>query len=928
MRLSILICSHGLVLLSLLIACDDSPSRPATRDANIDGDAGAPPDGQVVPGGDALSPGEKVVFDPAFSTVPISVREPVGVARAQAPVSGGIPFGRGVLSAAQLGRMTLADAQGLRVKSFQPPVVLGSWPDGSVKWLLLDFLASVPASGSVGYTLGLAKTATASGSDPSIVVKDESQRFVVDTGQLKVELSKQSFSFIQAAWVDADGDGSYSAAEQVVSGPGEMLIDLDAVAPGTVDSGVYNHPDANTFGMEGGNWMRKTKASTATRYLASKGDYSISLFRKGRTQVVFKLEGWHKNTTSSRQFGKYTLYLHFYLYQSFVRVSHTWIMTGDPQKNFIRRMALDLPFAGGGDTLSYAFGGPFETKGKPVYFNTKQEPFVPITAGPSKLHTGQVSRKGEVALVAIGPDKYYHNVPLTKDLSVDYELLKDDSVAASGKAPSGWGSVSATSVGLAAGVRDFWREHPKEVQYKDGRLAIYLWPDHGGRTLDLRRRYPELRGTVAQGWGRAARREFQVAGSAVGVAKTTELWFYFHPKTAPAAVDAMFRGFQDPLRPFAGGAHNVASGVFGPLVAYDPTHYFKLENYLDMMMARIMRSMREYHWYGWLDYGDYLPEFEKQNWELSLPWNANLYTNWGYAGWLQEGYRFGQWALVQYFRSGRYRYWRAADTWLRHTRDVDCVYWDTPDDGKRPGDNEGNGPRKGGGHRHDQQHWGAYMASYGIPTIALVHHYFLTGEGRDLDAMRDNADWILHAKKYFENYSEYAVLYMAEALQDSKMMAEALAHDETPQSAFGRATYDSGMGLMLHDIHTGGAATVRAKLRKWADLKEATAGYLRAYLESKEKKGTYTAKIKSDFDAAFPASKIKASRYSSWAPKVPTDFRDVFSKTIMPKGPWEWPIRMLESAQFDGPGGMGNDLGRHSNQMALLWFMPFVGRDL
>ncbi len=48
----------------------------------------------------------------------------------------------------------------------------------------------------------------------------------------------------------------------------------------------------------------------------------------------------------------------------------------------------------------------------------------------------------------------------------------------------------------------------------------------------------------------------------------------------------------------------------------------------------------------------------------------------------------------------------------------------------------------------------------------------------------------------------------------------------------------------------------------------------------------------------------------------------------MPKGPWEWPLRMLESAQFDGPGGMGNDLGRHSNQMALMWFMPHVGRDL
>ncbi|MBW2732291.1 MAG: hypothetical protein JRH20_07835 [Deltaproteobacteria bacterium] len=919
-------------LLASVSACKNTLTSETPSDASAEDDTliardGAlPSDGDVIPKSDALDPGEHVTFDPTFTTVTITVSEPVGATREVAPVSGGVPFGRGVVLATQLERVTLADVRGLRVKSFQKPVVLGSWPDGSVKWLLLDFLANVPAQGSATFTLGLADTSNAG--DPQIHVTEDAQRFTVDTGRLKVELSKERFSFVDAAWVDADGDHVYTAAEKVVSGPGEMFIDLDAVAPGVADSGVYDHPDTNTFGMEGGNWMRKSQATTATRYLASEGEYSLSLFREGQSHVVFKLEGWHRDPATARQFGKYTLYLHFYLYQSFVRASHTWIMTGDPDKNFIRRMAIELPFAGVADTLDYAFGGRFETEGAPVTLDPAHEPFVSLTPGPSELLTGKVSRDGEVALVAIGPDKYYHNLPLSQDLTVSYELIEDGAVSTTGAAPSGWGSVSAGGVGLAAGIRDFWREHPKEVQYAKGRLGVYLWPDHGDRTLDLRRRYPELRGTVDQGWGKAARREFVAPGSAVGLAKTTDLFFDFHAGAAPAEVDRRFRSFQDPLRPFAGGAYNVATGVFGPVVAYDPKNYFKLENYLDLMMARIMRSQREYHWVGWLDYGDYLPEFEKQSWELDLPSNPKLYTNWGYAGWLQEGYRFGQWAFVQYFRSGRYRYLRAADSWLRHTRDVDCVYWETPDDGPHPADNENDGPRKGGGHRHDQQHWGAYMTGYGIPTIALVHHYFFTGEGRDLDAMRDNADWILHAGRYYENYSEYAVLYMAEALSDSTLMAEALAHDEKPQSAFGRATYDSGMGLMLHDIHTGGTAAVRAKLRQWADLDESSAGYLRAYLESKENTGAYLARIESHFDATFPASSITASRYKSWAPRVPTDFRDVFSQDIMPDGPWSWPIRMLESAQFDGPGGMGNDLGRHSNQMALMWSMSFFGRGL
>ncbi len=914
----------GLVMLIALggVGCKSSGGGGDGDAGTIDG---ALSDAQSDP--DSGNVGDPVTFDSDFDTIPITVTEPVNAARTLAPVSGGIPLGRGVLSASQVDRLVLADAQGYRITSFGEPTILTTWPDGSVKWLLLDFLATVGAGGSVTYTLGLADVDT--GEDPAVTVVEDAASFTVDTGVLQVVLSKQRFSLVEEAWIDSNGDGVYDGDEQVVNGPGEMFIDLDDAPPGAADAGEYDYPATDYFGMEGGNWLRDSAATTATRYLASEGTYAISVFRQGRTHVVFKLQGWHRDPVSSREFGRYTLYLHFYVRQAFMRASHTWIMTGDPDNNFIRRMAIDLPLGGTGDALDYAFGGPYETAGAEVYFNTDQDPFVPVTPGPSEVHTGQVDRGGEVALVAIGPDKYYHNVPLDADLGVDYELLADGAAVASGVAPSGWGSVSTGSVGLAAGVRDFWREHPKEVQYSGGRLAVYLWPDHGGKTLDLRRRYPEVRGTVSQGWGQAARREFVVPGSAVGVAKTTELFFqFFTGDHQSAAVDTTFRSFQDPLLPFAGGQHNVQTGVFGPLVAYDPVGYTKLENYLDTMMARIIRSQREYHWYGWLDYGDFLPEFEKQNWELNIGWNANLYSNWGYAGWLQENYRFGQWAFVQYFRSGRYAYFRAADTWLRHTRDVDCVYHETPDDGAHPEDNEAGGQRLGGGHRHDQQHWGTYMTGYGIPTIAVVHHYLMTGDGRDLDAMRDNADWILHAGTYYENYSEYSVLYMAEALGDSDLMAEALAHNETPQSAYGRATYDSGMGLMLHDIHTDGDPVVREKLRTWADLDEGTAAYLRAYLESAEQTGTYVARIQSDFDASFPADSVGDHRYQDWAPRVPTDFRDVFSADIMPDGPWQWPLRMLESLQFDGPGGMGNDLGRHSNQMALMWAMTFVGQDL
>jgi hypothetical protein len=436
------------------------PSTP-TGDGHGDRDQTSG-DSALPAGDDPGNVGDLVTFDPAFATVAVTVSEPASLARTLAPVSGGIPFARGVLQPTAIARMTLADAGGYRVKSFQTPVSLGTWSDGSVKWLLLDFLATVPANGHASFTLGLANVDTSG--DLSVTVTEDAQTFTVDTGVLKATLSKQQFSLFDAAWVDANGDGSYDEVEKVVAGPGEMFIDLDDAPTGTADAGVTDYPASDYFGMEGGNWLRDSQTSASTRYLASAGDYDISLFRQGRTHVVFKVEGWHQNS-GGRAFGKYSLYLHFWAQKSSVRASHTWIMTGDPDNNFIRRMAIELPVGGAADTLDYAFGGPYETAGTPVYFNSDQEPFVPVSLGPSQTHTGQVSRTGQVALVAIGPGKYYHNVPLTQDLAVDYELLEGSNVVASGEAPSGWGAVTVDGLGLATGVRDFWREHPKEVQY-------------------------------------------------------------------------------------------------------------------------------------------------------------------------------------------------------------------------------------------------------------------------------------------------------------------------------------------------------------------------------------------------------------------------------------------------------------------------------
>jgi len=877
-------------------------------------------EGQVSGGSDEGGHEEPPAPEILVHELPCTLRvvDTSNLAREAQPVSGGIPFARGTLLPGDLARVVLLDRAGELVPSFQEPIILAKWNDGSVKWLLVDFLANVPAGETLEVRLALAETAVVR--SPGIVVTTANASFSVDTGRIKAVLSRTRFGLLDEVWVDRNGDGAYTADERVVTAPGEMFVDLDDAPPGLPDSGAYEYPSAWYFGMEGGNWMRDSQAATSTRYLASQGDYAISLFRQGATHSVFKIEGWYREAAGTRQFGKYTLYLHFYAGQDFVRLSHTWIMTGDPEKNFVRRMAIELPFSGTGD-LNFALGGAWESAGESVTLTAGEAPFVPVVPGPSAVVSGTVPASGQIALVSVGPEKYYHNLTPDDDTSVGYSVLKDGLEISTGLGAAGWATVAGGGLGIAAGIRDFWREHPKEVRFDDGRMQVFLWPDHGGKTLDLRRRYPEVRGPASEA-GASARREFAPPGSAVGMAKTTDVYLRFYGGEVDATgVDRTFRSVQDPLRPWATGTWNVGSGVLGPVHSYDMAARAQQENHVNIGLAWPMRGAEEFGWHGWLDYGDQLLEYESLDWELDVPNNAGVYANWGYSGWGQEAYRIGPTMLIQYLRSGLPLYLRAADAWVGHHRDVDCVHWNTPDDGTLPGDDPG-GMRIGGGHRHDQQHWGAYLAGYGIPTIATTLHYFITGEGRDLDALRLFSEWIL-AGGHIENHGLYSVLYMAEALDDATLVARVLERDQDLSPSFGRIEFDSGMGLMLYDVQTAGG--MRSKIRSWAAaLDNEGVAFLRGYLQSVEPERTsYLAQINADFAYLFPENSVRTG-YFAWADRLPINYRDALSPEFMPRGPHEWPLRMIEHVVFDGPYGLGNNPTRQVFTAQILWLMPHV----
>ena len=84
---------------------------------------------------------ESRAFSRKNVVVPLKIREFAGVDRLDEPVTVGVPFPKGLLS--DLDGMFLVEDQGIEIP--WQSEVLSRWSDLSIRWLLLDFRATMPS---------------------------------------------------------------------------------------------------------------------------------------------------------------------------------------------------------------------------------------------------------------------------------------------------------------------------------------------------------------------------------------------------------------------------------------------------------------------------------------------------------------------------------------------------------------------------------------------------------------------------------------------------------------------------------------------------------------------------------------------------------------------------------------------------------------
>jgi hypothetical protein len=187
---------------------DEAPNLVPVRNATWTGDRPKRP-APSLPPWPSTSSGKRQVS--------LRVTEDQGLVRINQPVTSGVPLAEGQLWNPALARL-LRDGQEVPLQAS----VLSRWPDGSIRWLLLDFQADLVAGETAEYVLEYGSTVAAS-PYAGIVVEEDHDTVTVATGRLEVTFGKQS-QLIRGLKVDGVPWEGLQSPKLVLQGSGGLVI--------------------------------------------------------------------------------------------------------------------------------------------------------------------------------------------------------------------------------------------------------------------------------------------------------------------------------------------------------------------------------------------------------------------------------------------------------------------------------------------------------------------------------------------------------------------------------------------------------------------------------------------------------------------------------------------------------------------------------
>ena len=358
-----------------------------------------------------------------FKEKGIIFRETLGIDRVNEPISFGIPFKKGELR--DTDSISLVDEYNNVLPLQSSPLL--HWPDGSVKWALLDFQVSIEADSTNLFKLIPERLLhTVKG----VSVISERGALIVNTGEAEFHISTLSFLPIPEVITQRKG--------LIITRRGKCSLTVD-------DKEII--PEVNKIAVECRGVLRST--------VLIEGDFQIE--GNKRADIICRL--------------------HFFRNKTLVRIDLTirnpkaayhsgglWDL-GDKGSLLFKELRLVVPLSGRTEHIKYSLhnGQPFTTEPHGHLLIYQES-----SGGEHWNSPNHINRFGKVPFRIKG-----------------YEIRKGNKLIGSGQraTPVLWAGSERT--GVSAALTYFWQNFPKSLEVDEDSLSIGLFPGHFSDLYEL-----------------------------------------------------------------------------------------------------------------------------------------------------------------------------------------------------------------------------------------------------------------------------------------------------------------------------------------------------------------------------------------------------------------------------------------------------------
>ncbi len=622
----------------------------------------------------------------------------------QAGTTWGMPWPRGRQAKDATFALRSPDGAAVPVQSWP----LAYWPDGSLKWTAHAVPAGLAAA---QYEVG---PGTPAAPAKGLTVTESAGGVIdVDTGVIQVRLKRAGTHFFHA--ITRDG--------REIAREGRLVC------------------------------LREDRSDpAATRIEDFAGTIAkVTVEQSGPVRAVIKFEGTHAKAGAA---GWLPFVLRFYFYAGgdAVRVMHTIIYNGDPQRDFVKGLGLRfaVPLRGEPHDRHVRFSGQGEG-----LFAEAVRGITGLRRDPgAEVKAAQLAGRATPPLAewnqAVASRLQY--VPAFADWTLfqanadGFELRKRTQpgytwlTAAQGQRAGGLGYVGTPQGGMAFGIRNFWQSHPAQFDIRGAtgdaaEVTAWVWaPD--AAAMDLR---PYHDGMGQDTYEKQYNGGLEITyedyekgfDSPEGVARTSEL-FLFAAAATPSRDElaALAEVVRTPPVLMTTPEYLHSCGVFGQGL-WSPADRStaaraELEDHLAWNFDYYHGQQEQRRWYGYWNYGDVRHTYDVDRHE----WRYDV----GGFAWDNSELSTDLWLWLFFLRTGRADVFRFTEAMMRHTGEVDVHHI---------------GRFAPLGSRHNVLHWGCSAKQLRISTaLNRRYYYFLTGDERVGDLMREQVEAVRALVKF------------------------------------------------------------------------------------------------------------------------------------------------------------------------------------